>query len=352
MAETSKTESLPPVTDERSAAAHIEGLLDLSGHVVPQTDDASDDEYEDTSFTPDNADDAEDEVEDDAQDESSASADEETDEVGDEPEEKPAIVEPPKSWSAEDAAKFKELPLDLQHVVARREGERDKAINQRMQQLADERKAVEAHVQKASEVQTQYAQTLNQLITLTIPEIQQVENVNWVKLASDDPAEYVRLSAVRDGLRQRVGFMQQQMQQVEAQQNAHQQQQMQARLANQYDQLVEYVPEFKDQSKAVALVKDIGSTMSNLGFSHEEVNGVTDARIVRAMARLAQLEKLEAARVSAKGKKTGAPAPRLMTPNAAPVREDSRNKVINDQYKQLRRSGSTRDAARLLENIL
>lgn len=350
MAETAQN-NLPPVTDVRSAAAHIEGLLSLS-NAASRDDDIVDTE-DNESAVDGSTDDVElDAADNDAHDEDHASADEETDEVGDEPEEKPAIVEPPKSWSAEDAAKFKELPLDLQHVVAKRESERDKAINQRMQQIAEERKVIETHVAKANEVQTQYVKTLNQLITLTMPDIQKVDNVDWVQLAQDDPAEYVRLSALRDGLRQRVNYMEAEKQKIEQQDAALRHQHFQNHLSAQTVVLREMVPEFNEPAKANALVRDICSTMSTYGFSDAELGQVADARIVRVMARLAQFEKLEAAKKSAQGKKTGAPAPRLMTPNAAPAREDNRTKKIDDQFKQLRRSGSVRDAARLFEQIL
>lgn len=354
MPETNQSQgaSLPPVTDVASAAAHIEGLLSMTTRA---DDDAAPSAMDDNESTEsEETDDVEQDEVDAAQDDENddPASDETTDEEKDESEQHASTIEPPKSWSAEDAAEFKKLSPHAQEIILRRESERDKAINQRMQQVAEERKAIEAQVHQANQVQSQYAQTLNQLLTMTIPEIQQVEGVNWVELASSDPAEYVRLSAVRDGLRQRVGFMQAEMNHVQQQQYAQLQQAQQAHIANQLTALRETVPEFNDPVKAVAIKSDIDKSMSNFGFSQGEIDSIGDARIVRVLARLVELEKVDAARKSAQAKRTGAPAPKLMTPNAAPAREDNRNKKVQDQYRALKKTGSERDAARLLENFL
>jgi hypothetical protein len=339
------TNTLPPVTDARSAALHIERLLDLG-----DDDDAQpaavavDNESADTP--------SDEEVEVDAAPDDEPASQDEDDGQDETDDGKHLPIEPPTSWNASDKAKFKELPLDLQQVVARREGERDKAIQTRMNQLADERKAIEAHVQQANQAQTQYANTLNQLLTLTIPELQEIEQTDWLKLSQTDPAECVRRQAVQMTLRQRVGFMQQQIQAAQQAQNAQQQQQQQARLADQYQQLVSALPEFAEPAKAKVIVSDIAKAMEPYGFSQEELGSVADARIVKVLHRLTQLEKAEAARKSAVAKKGATPAPKMMPANAAPVRDRNPNRKIAEQFAQLRKSGSGKDAARLIENIL
>jgi len=334
---------LQPVTDLISAAAHIEGLLDF------ESPDPVDDDGEARSGFPTPLPESQD-SDDLAPDESPIS--EETDEDPSDLEAEPHSIAPPSSWNAADKKAFAELSPEIQATLTRRESERDTAISQRMNQLAEQRKAVEADVARAADVQAQYANTLHQLLTLTIPELNQIENVDWMRLSRDDPAEYVRLSAVRDGLRQRVAFMEQQTQQATQQQHQQLQQTHQARLSDQYQQLIEQVPEFREPATAKALVGEIGSTMAVYGFSEAEIGSVADSRVVRVMARLAQLEKVEAARKSALTKRGPVQAPRFISPNAAPVREVNQTKKLNEQYAQLRKSGSARDAARLLENIL
>jgi hypothetical protein len=49
-------------------------------------------------------------------------------------------TEPPRSWRAEEKAEFAMLPPDVRAAIARRESDRDKALRQAQQRLADERK--------------------------------------------------------------------------------------------------------------------------------------------------------------------------------------------------------------------
>jgi hypothetical protein len=338
-----ETEALPPVTDLQSAVPHLEGLLDMSGSQSsdPQEDNAPETEQLE-SAEPDQGE------ADTTPEEEPASGD---DQEVTEPDENPAII-PPNSWNAEEKEQFKLLPPEIQQTLARRESERDSAVSQRMQQLAEQRKSIEGQVAQATQAQTQYAQTLNQLLSLTVPELQEIENTDWVRLASEDQHEYIRRTAVRDGLRQRVGYMQQQMQQVQQQQQQQMLAQHQEHLVQQYQVLTEQVPEFRDANKAQALVQDIGQTMQGYGFTTEEIGSVADARIVRVMARLAVLERQEAVKRSALAKRTSAPAPRMMTPNAPPTRQDNQNKKMSEQFNTLKRSGSVRDAAAILEHIL
>lgn len=327
--------STPP-TDEASAATAIEGLLDLAER---EQLDLGDDQESDEGQQP--------EV-DAAPDESPASEDEDTDEV--EPE-VPAI-DPPRSWTADEQARFRELPPELQHVVARRESERDTAISTRMSQLAEQRKAIEAEAVQATQLQTQYAQTLQVLIGQSFPELQQLEQVDLARLADTDPTEAMRLTLKRDGLRQRVNFMVGQYQHAEAQKAQQMQGQYQARLADEYQRLIEEVPEFNDPTKARAIVEDITTTMSKYGFNPQELAVVADARVVKVMARLAELEKRDAARKSAMGKKGGAPAPKVLTQNAAPSRETNVNKKLDEQRSRFAKSKSREDAARLIEMMI
>lgn len=319
---------------QHEATARIEGLLDLGAHEDHADDNESDTDYSESDSAPEET-------------PASAHEDDDTDPARVEP-----VIEPPKSWSKEEQAQFAELPSELRATIARRESERDTAISRKMNEVAEERKAVQAQVQQTAQVQQNYANTINQLLTMTVPELQQLESANWQKLATDDPAEYVRLSAVRDGLRQRVNFMTQQVQQAQAQQQQQMLQHHQAALTDQYNVLLDTVPEYRDPVKAKALVQDVSSVMSNYGFTQDEVGAVGDARVVRVMTRLAQLERQEQARTSAQAKKGGAPAPRFMTPNAAASHDDNQKSKIANQYAKLKKTGNPRDAALLLENII
>lgn len=335
-----------------AGARRIEGLLDVSGAMLPAQqveNDATpvDESDDDESYTPQLSHDEDGDV-DTAQEETPASQDDVDDT---ETVEQPSI-EPPTSWTTDEKKLFATLPPDVQSTIARRETERDNATNQRMQQIAEQRKAIQADVERANQAQVTYANTLNQLLSMSLPELVEIENTDWVALAATDRDEFNRRQAVERTLRQRVNFMQQQQQQV---QQAQQQQMFahhQEHLARQYEVLTEQIPEFREPEKAKALVSNIASTMQTFGFAPEEIGAVADARVVRVMARLAQLEAREAARKSAMAKKGGQPAPRMLPSTAAPSRDDNQKKKVVEQFARLKRTGSPSDATKLLEQIL
>ena len=52
-----------------------------------------------------------------------------------------------------------------------------------------------------------------------MPEAERFDQIDWTRLAQEQPADYVRMTAERDALRGRLGTIQQELQQVEAQAN-------------------------------------------------------------------------------------------------------------------------------------
>jgi hypothetical protein len=62
-------------------------------------------------------------------------------------------IEPPRSWTKEDRVEFFRLPITAQAIVVRREGERDRALHQAMQKIADERKQLKAAAENVRETE-------------------------------------------------------------------------------------------------------------------------------------------------------------------------------------------------------
>lgn len=316
------------ITDLRSAAKALEGLLDLP---------------------PDEPEEDEDEIDardgDDAAPEKASGEEDGQAEADDQP------IVPPKSWTTEDQAKFKELPPDLQAVVSKRENERDRAFNLKTQEVAEERKAVAQAQQQSQMAQQHYYQSLNQLLDATMPELNQLASTDWVRLSREDPSEYVRLQGIKESLVGRARAMQSEMQRVQQANQAQHHAAVEQYKTQQLAELQATVPEFTDPTKAQSLIGDICSTMNGYGFSNDEVGSVLDHRIVRVMTRLAQLEKVEKTRASAQSKKTASPAPKYVTPNASRPAA-GKGAQMKEQWSNLRKTGRAEDAARIFEQFL
>lgn len=325
----------PEITDTRSAAAALEGLLvfgEGSGESAPAGT-----ETEDSGGEPD------------AGSRETATTGEEEGHTEAQPT-AAAPIEPPKSWSAEDRALFSKLPPEAQAVVSRRESEREAQFTRRAQEIADERKGFESERAAMQQHRSQYLTSLQQLVAVALPEAAQFQNVDWAKLSAENPAEFVRLQGLRESAQSRVRAIAAEMQRVQQAQAQEQHQAVQRHLVAEREKLVAAVPEFGDPAKAPAFAKDLGSWLGRQGFSEQEIGSAMDHRLISLAVKAMRADQAEAARTSAAAKKAN-PPPRVQQPGttAAP---DQGNGKVREAAGRFGRSGSVRDAAALLENFL
>ena len=158
-------------------------------------------------------------------------------------------IEPPTSWSAQDKNLFSQLPPEAQQVIARRESERDRVVQQRTEKIATQRKAFEQHWGEIQQERQQHADNLQQLMRVALPEAERFANINWQRLAAEDPSGYVRMTAERDALRGRLGAIQGELQQVQAAQQQEAARHFATVRAEQQQKLVERLPDFGDPEK-------------------------------------------------------------------------------------------------------
>jgi len=314
---------LPPITDEYSAAEHLEGLLDL---------------------------------EDEAQEVTAGEAEtgsQETDSTGDEEGQSEASetpIEPPKSWNAEDRELFAQLPKAQQEIVVRRETERDAAVNRHMQENADQRKAIEAERTAYQGERQQYLTTLGQLRLIAMPELQQLQNVDWQRLGAENPAEMVRLAGIQKAAMERIQYIDALTQRAQQQQAAEQTQRLAAFMDEQRTQLNAKEPTFADEVKGPALAKELGAWLETQGFTRDEIGQAADHRLMLLALKAMRAEQTATARKTAEVKKAN-PPPRVQTPGNT-TSEDRGNRAAREGMSRLRQTGDVRDAGRLLETFI
>lgn len=272
--------------------------------------------------------------------------DEGTEPDGTQEEARPAI-DPPVSWNGADRAEFAKLTPEAQAIVARREGERDRYVQQRTQQVAEEARAIAgARLQE----QQEYAANLQKLLFVASPEAGKYAQIDWQRLAVEQPAEYVRLSAERDGLRNRIGELQGELQRV--QYAAQQQQAIEtAKIREEQLQLLtERMPVFKDPVKGPQMARDIGDWLLKHGFSPEEVGQVYDHRVLEVVAIAMQADRAAAARKAVVADRQPAPT---VQPSGTKQRSDRTAAQRRDaKMAALKKSGSQQDALEYLKEII
>lgn len=263
-----------------------------------------------------------------------------------------AAIEPPTSWNAADKQAFSQLPPALQQTVARRESQREAALTQHSQAAAEARNAFQAERQAAVAQRVEYLQGLQKMMVLAAPEAAALENIDWVAVQAQSPAEYTRLHALREGMRARLGQIEAQFQQQQGQLAAQQQQQLGAFVQKEVQALHERWPDFADEAKGPTLRKELTSYLRDGGFSPQELDQAYDHRLV-LLATKAMLYDRQHSLAAAADAKRNNPAPNMRAPgNSQESDQGGPNSRIRTGANRLGRTHSVRDAGSLIAELL
>ena len=256
-------------------------------------------------------------------------------------------IDPPASWNAQDRAEFAKLPREAQAIVARREGERDRYIQQRTSQLAEENRA---SAQERLREATEYAQNIQRLLFVASPEAQIYSQIDWQKLARENPDDYVRLTAERDALRGRIGTLQQELQRVEYATQAQQAEFQQRVKEEQLTLLRQRLPVLSDPEKGPRLARDMGSWLTEQGFTAEEIGSVFDHRVLLVVEKAMRADRAAAARKTVTADR--APAPTVQQPGVKQRTDRTAAQRRAQKMDALKKTGSGKDAIAYLMEIL
>jgi hypothetical protein len=218
------------------------------------------------------------------------------------------------------------------------------------QEIAETRKAVEADRQKieeASRLRDTYAQRLSVIEQMLSQGAEKAEDLAALK--ESDPIGYAVKVAEQTEREKQLTAVRAEQARIVQQQQADQQQRLQAHLQAEAAKLQEMIPEMADTAKSQAVKTDIRNYAKKLGFSDQELQQVYDHRAVTALYKAMQYDKLTAGKNDAV--KKVAQAPRMMRPGTftPEARESQEGKKLREQ---LRRSGKKNDAARIFERLL
>jgi len=196
-----------------------------------------------------------------------------------------------------------------------------------------------------------YAQNLQQLLLVAMPEAQQYANVDWQRLAQESPADYVRLTAERDALRGRIGSIQGEIARVTEQAQQDYAHQFASLRANEAQRLAEKMPEFADREKGAKFAGEMREWLTAQGFSAQEIGQVIDHRVILVAAKAMRADRAAAARRTAETRRTET-APTVQRPGTTQGRESNASRRRNQMMERLRQSGSEKDALAYLSEIL
>jgi len=289
----------------------------------------------------------------------------ESHEEGEEQEEAAEEAQPesaplPTSWPAEHAEMWQTLPPEAQAVIAKRDGERDAAVNAKFQEAANLRKAHEAEISEAQTNRTRYADAVDQVLALVQPQKPDpyaygagTGNFNQ-EAYTIAQAEYDRATQVIEALhyqRQQLSA-QEQSKAKEAEKAAYEAIEATARPA-----FLKAYPDVTDAGKAPAFFNDLVSFALERGVPKETfetgLDQVTSAEwhiIADALA----YRKLQSAKE--KVQTDPKPEPKKPMPAVRPGVTTPRSAVAAQQRRgaldQLARTGSLADGAAAIKQLL
>jgi|SRR5210317_254730 len=244
-----------------------------------------------------------------------------------------------------------ELEKPLDEVVALAQQGLD--YTKKTQEVAEQRKELEALQEQFNQTTKQFQeqQQLNNLLiedvaklTALDQQLNQFKDVDWQKLTDSDFVEAQKLFFQYNQLQQERNEAVSQFEAKRQEALTRQQQMIADRVAKGKEQLAKEIPNWSPET-----TQEIISNAKNYGFTDDELNQIIDPRHVRVLHDAAQWRKLQSKNSVTKKKVASA------KPVVKPSSKDPKRTVNSNAKKmreQLRKSGKSELASKLIENML
>jgi hypothetical protein len=209
--------------------------------------------------------------------------------------------------------------------------------------------AFQQEVQQTQHTRNQYIQQIGNYVQQGLHGLQQYGQINWAQMKEEDPLEYV---TKRDEFReeqQRVRDMQAQQQHAMQVQQQEGQKAYSDNLESEQAKLMEAMPEWADEKKRPELAGQIREYAISAGLSAEEIDSVTDHRHVQILLKAAKYDALQNSDLKSKKVKRN---PKLVSAGNRKGKGQTNAKKRKSQMNRLAETGSYKDAAKLMEDLL
>ena len=219
---------------------------------------------------------------------------------------------------------------------------RQKTFTQKTQQLAEQRKEMEAERAKVSQEREQYQQGLYQYLSQPEPQPPSEE------LFETDPLAYMKAKDdYRDALAQR-SQAQAELHRVEGERMREANLQRQEYLQRESEKLTNLIPEWRDETVATKEKQAIKEYGLSLGYSNEEMDSIGDSRAVALMRKALMFDSMTQ-KGQAKLKQNPEGVPMLRPGGQQPQRRLSE---FHKAKMKLAKTGRHEDATSAISQIL
>ncbi len=190
----------------------------------------------------------------------------------------------------------------------------------------------------------QHGKVLEQLFAQTMPQRPTAQ------MAQEDPFGYQQAQALFFEHQERLQAAQQFVQQAAQQEEQRKSLEQQEKLQKAANELLSWNPDLADINKRRAFGEKLAASTAAYGFTLEDLNQITDVRVIKALADAAKYQELQKSKP--KAVKKAQKAPPVTKPQQRQSEKGQMQRSKREQMKRLRKTGSLHDAAALLEGII
>ena len=224
---------------------------------------------------------------------------------------------------------------------------RQRDYTRKTQELAQQRKAIEAQQKEVSQKDAIYSQLLPKMEATLKGELE--NEPDWSALYEADPIAYVREKDIWNEKKQKLQAVQAEAQRLQQESAMEQQKKLQQFVEYGNQQLLEQIPEWQDNevaSKEKMAIRDYGVNV--LGYTPQEMDSVYDYRVLLGLRNAwLQHKTVQATKVKPTEKKAAARTARPGTSNVP-----KSTTPVKKARQKLAKTGKVQDAAKLFEQLL
>jgi len=224
--------------------------------------------------------------------------------------------------------------------------QRQADYTRKSQSLAEQRKAYEANLEAVQSERGQYSEALESLSKQQNASLERFKNIDWASLKQEDPMEYMEKRLELQDAKDRIHSIEVEKSRVQEKAIEDSKSFLQEKLQKEAETLAEKLPEYADPSSTVR--NDIREYTLGMGFSPEDVDGITDHRVVLVLHKAMMADKgIKTA--STKKSKT---VPKVVKAGTPKTKAQKTRKSIQAKRERLSKTGNQRDAASVFLDLL
>jgi len=224
---------------------------------------------------------------------------------------------------------------------------RQRDYTRKTQELAEQRKAIEAQQQEVSQKDEIYSQLLPKMEATLKGELD--NEPDWNALYEADPIAYVREKDVWNEKKQKLKAIQDEATRLQEEANAKQRKELEEFVQYGNKQLLQLIPEWQDNeiaSKEKMEIRNYGVNV--LGYTPQEMDSVYDYRVLLGLRNgWLHHKTLKATKVKPTEKKAAARSARPGTSNVP-----KSTTPVKKARQKLAKSGKVQDAAKVFEQLI